>query len=239
MCTLTYLLDDIGYELFFNRDEQRIRVPAIPPTFNQSKNAIYPIDPQGGGTWIGVNQQGLTLALLNYYQASYSNNRHVVSRGQLILSLLHTKGDIIEQLKAMDLQVYQPFQLCIFPKGLSINKHKVHHVKWAGSKLLFLDVSLPITSSSIDIDEVFKIRRYIFNQIVSAKTPSSSQLKNFHFSTEPTAVHSVNMQRSDAQTVSISHIIVNEDITFNYFDNVVKKEHSTTFNRAKKIEFVS
>ena len=72
MCTLTNLLNDIGYELFCNRDKQRSRLPAIPPKFNQARNAIYPVDPQGEGTWLAVNQQGLTLVLLNYYQALFN-----------------------------------------------------------------------------------------------------------------------------------------------------------------------
>ena len=83
MCTLTYLLNDFGDELFFNRDEQRSRLPTIPPKFNQTRNAIYPVDPQGEGTWLAVNQQGLTLALLNYYQAPFNNTPHIVRTSKL------------------------------------------------------------------------------------------------------------------------------------------------------------
>ncbi|GAA6173401.1 hypothetical protein NBRC116592_30710 [Colwellia sp. KU-HH00111] len=78
MCTLAYLLHENGYEIFFNRDEQRARSPAILPAFYSSINAIFPVDPQGKGTWIAVNQQGLTLALLNNYQAQFNNSPHVV-----------------------------------------------------------------------------------------------------------------------------------------------------------------
>ena len=101
MCTLTYLLNERGYELFFNRDEQRSRLLAEPPKLNKvnkSHGAIYPIDPQGGGTWIAVNEQGLSLALLNNYQAPLSNNDNhnkSISRGQLILSLLQIQGNVI------------------------------------------------------------------------------------------------------------------------------------------------
>ena len=73
MCTLTYLLTDISYALFFNRDDQRSRLPAIPPKVNQNLNAIYPVDPQGEGTWFAVNQQGLTLALLNQLNSVKEN----------------------------------------------------------------------------------------------------------------------------------------------------------------------
>lgn len=231
MCTLTYLLNDSGYELFFNRDEQRTRLPAIPPTLNQSLNAIFPVDPQGKGTWLAVNQQGLTLALLNYYQVPLNNNSNTISRGQLILSLLQTSGNVIAQLEAMNLHSYQPFQLCIFPPVLSKDYPKIYSVKWTGSRLICNDTALPITSSSIDFDEISQQRRQRFLSLVDTKTPTSEQLKNFHFSTEAIGKYSVNMQRSDAKTVSISHIVVNNIISFNYFDNVFKQEHSALLDR--------
>lgn len=239
MCTLTYLLHENGYELYFNRDEQRSRLLAIPPKLNHTNGAIYPLDPQGDGTWIAVNQRGLTLALLNYYQAPLNDNPHIVSRGKLILSLLDIGGDVIEQLKMMDLQVYQPFQLCIFPEDLSINNHKVHRVKWTGSELSLMNIDLPITSSSIDFNDVFQKRKCRFNKTVDVNSPSSIQLKTFHFSTELIGKHSVNMQRPDAQTVSISHIVINHDISFKYFDNILKKEHSTISVRASKLDMAS
>jgi hypothetical protein len=239
MCTLTYLLTDIGYELFFNRDEQRSRLVAIPPKLNQARNAIYPVDPQGKGTWLAVNQQGLTMALLNYYQAPFNNNPHIVSRGQLILSLLEIKEDLIEQLKAMNLSMYQPFKLCIFPDDLTNNNNNVHCFNWTGNELFSVDIDLPITSSSIDLDEVCKKRKRRFNSIIDANTSSSSQLKNFHFSTEIIGKYSVNMQRTDAQTVSISHIVVNHDISFKYYDNILKEEHAITSVRANKLELAS
>ena len=50
-----------------NRDERRDRRAATPPAVHrlQHRTAIYPVDPVGGGTWIGVNDAGLAAALLN------------------------------------------------------------------------------------------------------------------------------------------------------------------------------
>jgi hypothetical protein len=231
MCTLTYLLHDDGYELFFNRDEQRTRVGAIPPSINESLNAIFPVDPQGKGTWIAVNKQGLTLALLNYYQAPVNKTQHFSSRGLLILSLLQKDDDILAQLAIIDLSIYPPFQLCVFPSHLSKKDPQIYSVKWTGSKLLRGDVVLPITSSSIDFDEVSKRRSQRFMCIVDVNEPSKEQLKKFHFSLEKIGKHSVNLSRDDAQTVSISHISVNSAINFNYFDNISKKEYLLTVNR--------
>lgn len=236
MCTLTYLLNDNGYELFFNRDEQRSRLPAIPPAVDQTLNAIYPVDPQGQGTWIAVSQQGLTLALLNYYQAPLNSHHHIVSRGQLILSLLKTKQDILAQLKSMDLHVYQPFQLCVFPNNLSKANRTMYSVKWTGRELILDGFSLPVTSSSIDFADVSQKRSQQFTRLVDANQPSSEQLKNYHFSTDAIGKHSVNMNREDAQTVSIAHISVNDTIRFNYFDNVLKQELSAIVDRVRELE---
>jgi len=48
MCTLTWLITPEGYEVFFNRDEQKIRPQAISPTWDPVLKAIYPVDTQGG-----------------------------------------------------------------------------------------------------------------------------------------------------------------------------------------------
>lgn len=245
MCTLTYLLNDNGYELFFNRDEQRSRVLATPPQYDEIKEALYPIDPQGGGTWIAVNKRGLSLALLNNYQAAESltsTNYNSISRGQLILSLIAGEGSVTKQLKWMDLSVYQPFQLCIFSEDLSIHNQEISCVKWDGIQLIDVssDVDLPITSSSVDFIEVSQKRKDRFERLVDGDEPLSTQLKDFHFSTEANGKHSVNMQREDAKTVSISHISINSDrkknshssinnvISFEYFDNVMNENHVIT-----------
>lgn len=234
MCTLTYLLNDDGYEVFFNRDEQHSRPLAIVPELNNNLKAIYPVDPQGKGTWIAVNQHGLTLALLNYYQGALSPNKTPISRGLLILSLLETATDIIAQLQSMDLAVYNPFQLCIFPADLSLNSNSIQRIKWTGTQLILIDVDLPITSSSVAFDEVSLKRKSRFKNMVNANKPSASQLEAFHLSTEPLGMHSVNMLRDDAKTVSISHIRVNDAIHFKYFDNVVAKQSSITVLRTNK-----
>ena len=239
MCTLTYLLSDNGYELFFNRDEQRSRLLALPPKFNKINGAIYPIDPQGDGTWIAVNKHGRSFALLNYYQAPMSNNQNIVSRGQFILSLLHTEVDIFTQLKTMDLRIYHPFQLCIFPENLSINNQKVHRVTWDGNKLCRVDAILPITSSSIDFIEVSQKRKRRFNKMIDINKPMPHQHRAFHFSTDNIGKNSVNMQREDAKTVSISHITVDNKICFEYFDNVLMKNNIITCAKEKELVFTA
>lgn len=237
MCTLTYFLTNNGYQLFFNRDEQRSRASAIPPKLNSTKSAIYPIDPQGNGTWLAVNKQGMSLALLNYYHATPVKNKKEnqtvkpLSRGQLILSLIEKTDDIRNYLANSDLRVYQPFQLCIFPKDLSLNKEQVISIKWNGEKLIEEPVILPITSSSVDFAEVKAMRVKKFKSIIDEGMANKELLTKYHYSQEDEGKHSVNMQRNDAMTVSISHIIVEDKISFNYHDNVQQQHFTSELTR--------
>ncbi len=71
MCTVTWSTRADGYDLFFNRDEHRARGTAIGPLTHTRPGArvIAPLDPDGGGTWLAVNEHGLSHCLLNYYAA--------------------------------------------------------------------------------------------------------------------------------------------------------------------------
>src|SRR5581483_2262018 len=91
MCTVSWLHTTEGYELFCNRDEQRARAAAWPPRVRERRGVrfIAPIDGASGGAWLGVNQFGLTLCLLNRYDVPPSEPRaEYLSRGWLLLELL-------------------------------------------------------------------------------------------------------------------------------------------------------
>lgn len=232
MCTLTYRLTATGYEIFFNRDEQHRRDQALPPQMDRKLNALYPIDPVGKGTWLAVHQSGVSLALLNYYQAEKKNNtKQIKSRGEIILTLLSTPGNIVEALKVMILTYYQPFQLCVFLPGLSLSVSKVLFFQWDGKCLTELQQTIPITSSSVDYPEVYQARKNKFAQMVATSEPTSQQLINFHQSKQSSGKLSVQMSRSDAKTVSFSHICVGPEISFSYLDYLNKQQVRSAIRR--------
>jgi hypothetical protein len=67
MCTVSVVPAALGMRVAFNRDERRDRLPAFPPSSHRlaRRRAVYPVDPVGGGTWIGVNDRGIVAAVLN------------------------------------------------------------------------------------------------------------------------------------------------------------------------------
>lgn len=249
MCTLSYLLTDNGYELFFNRDEQRTRPIALPPT--EHENALYPVDPQGNGTWLAVNKQGVSLALLNFYQACVpigdDREQTFVSRGQLIPHLMaaidstERNDSASTLLQALDLTIYQPFQLAIFPKNLTKSTAEVFFYQWDGKNLKLTKQQQPFTSSGVNFAYIEKQRKNKFKELVCPKNATREQFKSFHLSQENEGSYSVNMERFDAKTVSISHICVEQSktcvvhqerhklIQFNYFDNIKRQQYSCRF----------
>jgi hypothetical protein len=213
MCTATWLIVDDGYELFCNRDERRTRLPALPPQLQQRAGVrfIAPRDADAGGTWIAVNEFGLSLCLLNYYPSyATGDSGRYTSRGLLLLSLTdhQTPLEVARTLWSMDLRCYRPFLLLILARQNSLLL-----LKWDGINISG-DVrpQMPVTTSSFDTANVIRARQERFAQLRQHDAPS---LRRYHLS--PGNAVAVCMSRPDAQTVSFSHIRVRATaITFDY-----------------------
>ncbi len=69
MCTVSWRAARDGYDLFFNRDELHTRAPELPPALSERDGVRFlaPRDGDHGGTWLAVNEHGLTVCLLNDY----------------------------------------------------------------------------------------------------------------------------------------------------------------------------
>src|SRR4051794_11876094 len=108
MCTVTWMRHDNGYVLLCNRDERNSRLPALGPQVNELHGVSYiaPLDGNHGGSWIGVNQYGLGLCLLNRYgDARLDESKEYVSRGLLLVELLDSRDckQVVARLREFDL----------------------------------------------------------------------------------------------------------------------------------------
>ena len=95
MCTVTWCRTGVGYEIFFNRDERKTRKAARPPSIQRLHGTRYlaPADGDAGGSWIGANEFGVSLALLNNYPAAGREPAPGrISRGLLLLSLMDAES---------------------------------------------------------------------------------------------------------------------------------------------------
>lgn len=218
MCTVTWLQHEDGYEVLCNRDELHARKPALPPRFSERSGVrhLAPVDAEAGGSWIGVNEFGVTLCLVNHYPANNSLLRGVEakkkyrSRGLLLTELLDCASPeiIAARLEHEKMERYPPFMLLAFglraPFRLLVWDEKTLRHKQLN------DADLPVTSSSFETDSVIASRRRVFNQHFSReKIVSPEMLVRFHRSHEPErSAYSVCMHRADAETVSFTHVRV-------------------------------
>ncbi len=223
MCTMTWLHDSGGYQVFFNRDERKTRRPGTPPSLHEAgpTRFVAPIDGDFGGTWIAANEHGLTLCLLNGFadetKTAPSSDTRYTSRGVLPATL--ARCETLEQvgigLEDSHLLRFRPFILVAFdPSGAG------SVARWSGSELQRLEVlpPQPLVSSSFYTEEVRKNRTSVFRRLAGEADGAAEGHLQFHESHDPAAgPYSACMHRPDADTVSFSWVGVDEhEVRFRY-----------------------
>src|SRR5262245_2529622 len=116
MCTVTVVPHARGVRVMSNRDELRTRVAALPPRLHRldRRMAAFPTDPQGGGTWIGANDAGLIVALLNRSRPTVTTGPvRAHSRGLIVRDLLRSGSldDALDRAARLDATGFEPFHL--------------------------------------------------------------------------------------------------------------------------------
>jgi hypothetical protein len=213
---MTWYRRDDGYEVFFNRDERRSRKPGIPPRIQRRGTTRYiaPADGDFGGSWIAVNECGVTLALENGYvdldDRTTEPSEGFSSRGRLLTGLIDELSidGVLTRLETGRLRPYRSFLLTMFDAdGGGVL------ARWFHGQLSFehqIDGLMPIVSSSFETEEVSRSRRDLFARMVSAGELESRRLHlAFHGSHLPErGPRSTCMHRPDAETVSFSRVEV-------------------------------
>jgi hypothetical protein len=214
MCTVSWLFTSDGYELFCNRDERRARKGAHAPTVRLTRGVrfVAPTDGEAGGTWIGANEFGLSLCLLNSYAGAEAPAVLTLkSRGLLLPDLLsrHDTAEVVRAVSRYDLSQFQPFTLlALAPADAPVV------LSWTGRRLLVSDDEcdslLPLTSSSYANAEAARARRELLKRMFgSSVSPAADLHIRFHRSHSPApGPLSVCMHRPDAATVSFSRVKV-------------------------------
>lgn len=219
MCTATWLRGNAWYELRFNRDESVTRSIAEPPRQRQLRNTAYvaPKDPDGGGTWLLVNQHGVSLALLNAYEdQAMAAPQPRISRGLLVSALadITSANAITTRLQTTRPADYAPYWLLAIDPVSALSLH------WNGQQLEASPITSHtgcLTTSSYRPSVVTSYRQERFSTQVVPQThhqQHSEALDAFHTDFAPDQpAHSVFMKRDDAHTVSYSTICVGADTT--------------------------
>lgn len=224
MCTVTIVPRVDGFRVACNRDERNSRPSALAPRRHHlaPRLAVFPTDLQSGGTWIGANDAGLVLALLNRTSPAVSATVRrcpQYSRGHVIPPLLEV--DTLQTALGLALTLnpvwFEPFCLVL------VQGRDVAAISNDGLRLS-VDRSrstLPLlfTSSSLGDEKVEEPRRRLFAQMVlGAKDSWLHGQRLFHRHRWPGRPElSVQMARGDARTVSRSVVDVRDGrVEFHY-----------------------
>lgn len=209
MCSVSWLLEENGYQVFFNRDEQKTRALAMPPKQYQVNGVdiIMPLDPAGGGSWISINEFGLSLCLLNNYQGIVPD-APLISRGLLLKNMSSSRNitQLTEAFHRLDLNSFAPFTLLAFAPNLTQHNGVVVAYKWDGVQQNIVETDSPLFSSGVDLARVQAYRQAKYDQLISTGKNQQNLLMfhSHHHSEHPhlgTCMH-----RSDAHTVSFTHL---------------------------------
>ena len=216
MCTLTLIPTHKGYVVGMNRDEKRTRTLAIAPNHFDFPGgaAIYPRE-SSGGTWIGCNNRGSLLALLNWNDVKpQAGGTKVRSRGLLIPELIagHDLADTHARYTQLDLNGVLPFRLIGAFPGESV----ITEWCWDGrfrQEFNFTWSKRHWFSSSVS-DAL--ARRERGRTCEQAETDRSMELvswvRNLHQSHDPVpGPFSVCVHRKDVATVSYTEVRCGEE----------------------------
>lgn len=221
MCTLSILRLKSGYSFMMNRDESparpqpdQIRQATVEGEGAEARRVLYPVDPSSNGTWVGANDKGVVLALMNQYPAGYEKPPKTDSRGRLIPEGLRAGTAItaLERVAALDLGATPPFLLVgVDEEGAPLS------LGWDGKHLerkLYPDGALQLSSSGFQPNEVLPAREAQFDlalQAIEGKDEPEvlAAQEAYHFSQEPEpGATAVWMTRPEARTVSFAHYLV-------------------------------
>jgi hypothetical protein len=210
MCSVSFVPGGGGFFLAMNRDEQRARPPGLPPRVQAGGRLLYPSEP-GGGTWIGVNTEGLALALINWYAQTYDPGVRAASRGCLIPHLLESSSfsALERSWGELELRCFRPFRLLAFSREDRV----VREWRWDGGSGGFVDFSWEPGhwfSSGHDEPAAQAVRQRVAEAAWRKPGAGSlSWLRALHASHRPEqGAFSFCMHRTDACTVSYTELAV-------------------------------
>ncbi len=221
MCTLTVInlkTDEgkLGYRLVMNRDELRTRSRAQPPEWREVEGvrAIWPVDPDGGGTWIAAAETGLTLALVNANpEPKPALPDDPISRGLIIPRLIASEGieGVVDGFETIEVERYAPFRLVVvdLAEGESGIEPRIAVVDWNRQELAIethLDGPICMVSSGLG-DSVVEPRLGLYEEMLAGAGLSVANQDRFHahkWGDRPEL--SVLLNRELARTVSVTAV---------------------------------
>ncbi len=210
MCTVSLIARKHGYALAMNRDEKLSRATGLPPKLRvvAGRKILCPSEP-GGGTWIALNDTGITFALINWYVITARVKANPVSRGEVVNAVSAAISPLATSvvLGKLPLRRMNAFRLIgVFPAT-----HEVFQWQWDLKELIRKKhpwAAQQWISSGFDEPTAQRIRSETFRRALRQKSAGSLDwLRRLHRSHAPQAgPFATCMHRPDAATVSYTEV---------------------------------
>jgi hypothetical protein len=216
MCTVTFIPTATGIHLTSNRDEQVDRGRAQDPAYfyGNGYKLVFPKDPDAGGSWIALKDNGDALVLLNgAFIKHLRKPPYRRSRGQVLLDVIKAK-DPGQHFNEMDLEGIEPFTLVLFTRGA------LWECRWDGFKRhrLPLDARKAYIWSSVTLydDRETHERRQWFGEWLNEKRDQIDSEEIFYFHQHAgngDGGNNLVMNRGNkVRTVSITSILIADNL---------------------------
>ncbi len=233
MCTVTYIPLRNSILFSSSRDESPARTPAVSPVLRRGKKRklFYPTDGASGGTWIGLNDEGHLIILLNGGFENHTRRdsyRH--SRGLVIKEMLDTEDTIVTW-QQLDLSNIEPFTL------IAYGRHVLHQLVWTGHQKFHLQPD-PLephiwSSATLYDSNIQALRKQWFKTFLEKNhIPSDEELYDFLVHQSPAdKENGFNMNRNEiVKTCSVSVIQMKDnEAIFDYYDLLLSSTHHSVF----------
>ncbi len=197
-----------GYRVVVNRDELIARAHAAQPMVRtvNGREACWPTDTAGGGTWIAAMESGLTLGLLNVNLGEHEPpNEGVRTRGEVIPRLAGCENATAAAaaLRHTTLKRYRPFRV------VAIDRERIIDLRW--DRCTLTEIIRPLASSCFVSsglgDHVVEPRLMFFDSTFAGVTATPQMQDMFHRHVWPGHEHmSVMMNRATAHTKSVTTV---------------------------------
>ena len=247
MCTITWHTFPDGYRLLFTRDELRSRAAARPPAIRFARGIAYsaPTDPDRGGTWIGVNDLGVTHCIVNTYGGPIGRGlrEHLVelapvtrarfdvnsprlrpSRGALVRDLMHCESPEWAARVLLDWRIDRVPDFCLLQ--FTPGRDPTAFLKENGVLYRTTVRIPPVTTSGHRTETVERFRFECFDSLVGPEpvgaetyAPQARRLlAKFHaYRHRSDAALGVRMLRGDGRSVSLTSVEVDpESVSMGY-----------------------
>lgn len=230
MCTVTYLPYKDKIFITSNRDERPSREGAVAPSVKKvaSGKILCPTDKPGGGTWIGIHNNGNAMVLVNGAFAPHiRKDAYRLSRGVIFMDIFDSDNPV-KKFNEANLTDIEPFTLIAWLK----QNGTLWEMRWDEYEkfVTSLPADVPNMWSSVTLfdDRMIARRRNWFDEWrMSQDAISGEGIRSFHeHGGEGFERLNLNINKGATQTLSITGIEISEDRSVMYYHDLITGEQT-------------